>query len=129
MLKFTLNNAAMASAASSDSDTLPSGGHVSRLRAGWSVHEDGALAQRLQTEEISHHLQSNRQRNHQIREDLPRARQEQVREVESACKIGEIFITNVTFEMSICKSLTLTFTCQDPENKQNFWFDKKIGID
>ena len=93
MLKFTLNNAAMASAASSDSDTLPSGGHVSRLRAGWSVHEDGALAQRLQTEEISHHLQSNRQRNHQIREDLPRARQEQVREVESACKIGEIFIT------------------------------------
>ena len=104
MLKFTLNNAAMASAASSDSDTLPSGGHVSRLRAGWSVHEDGALAQRLQTEEISHHLQSNRQRNHQIREDLPRARQEQVREVESACKIGEIFITsemsNVTIEMS-----------------------------
>ena len=89
MLKFTLNGNPMAST-SSDSDTLPSGGHVSRLRAGWSVHEDGALAQRLQTEEISSHLQSNKQRNHQIREDLPRARQEQVREVESACAIGKI---------------------------------------
>ena len=65
MLKFTLNNA-MASAASSDSDTLPSGGHVSRLRSGWAVHEDGALAQRLQSEEISTHLQSNKQRNNQI---------------------------------------------------------------
>ena len=106
MLKFTLNNA-MASAASSDSDTLPSGGHVSRLRSGWAVHEDGALAQRLQSEEISTHLQSNKQRNNQIREDLPRARQEQVREVESACKIGNFSLHKKEKLVSIhkCQSL------------------------
>ena len=49
---------------------------------------DGALAQRLQSEEIKTHLHGNRQRNHQIREDVPRARQEQVSEVEEACKQG-----------------------------------------
>ena len=49
---------------------------------------DGALAQRLQSEEINTHLHGNRQRNHQIREDVPRARQEQVSEVEEACKQG-----------------------------------------
>merc|ERR1711997_251758 len=74
---------------SSDAETLPSGGHVNRLRQNWSVHEDGALAQRLQSEEINQHLHGNRQRNHQIREDVPRARQEQVNEVEEACKQAE----------------------------------------
>lgn len=74
------------STTSSESGTLPPGGHVSRLRANWSVHEDGALAQRLQSQEIDQHLSGNRQRNHQIREDLPRARQEQFHEVEQATK-------------------------------------------
>ena len=99
----------MASAASSDSDTLPSGGHVSRLRSGWAVHEDGALAQRLQSEEISTHLQSNKQRNNQIREDLPRARQEQVREVESACKIGSLLWIFHENGPKIMKCQSLTF--------------------
>ena len=53
---------------------------------------DGALAQRLQSEEITTHLHGNRQRNHQIREDVPRARQEQVSEVEEACKQGLNYI-------------------------------------
>ena len=34
-------------------------------------------------------MHGNRQRNHQIREDVPRARQEQVNEVEDACKQAE----------------------------------------
>jgi len=93
MLKFTLSNSSGATMASntssSDTETLPSGGNVNRLRQNWSVHEDGALAQRLQSEEINQHLHGNRQRNHQIREDLPRARQEQVNEVVDACKQAE----------------------------------------
>jgi len=93
MLKFTLSNGSgagtMASnASSSDAESLTSG-QVNRLRQNWAVHEDGALAQRLQSEEIKTHLHGNRQRNHQIREDVPRARQEQVSEVEEACKQAE----------------------------------------
>jgi hypothetical protein len=67
---------------------LPNG-HVTRLRQNWSVFEDGALAERLQSEEINTHLSGNRQRNHQIREDLPHALEEQSREVETACKVAE----------------------------------------
>ena len=88
MLKFTLNGAG-GSEPPSESGTLPSGGHVSRLRANWTVHEDGALAQRLQSEEINQHYHGNRQRNHQIREDLPQAREEQVREIQQACRVAE----------------------------------------
>ena len=40
---------------------------VSALRANWAVHEDGALAQKLQSQEISQHLKDNKQRNRQIR--------------------------------------------------------------
>ena len=86
MLKFTLNGGGNETP---DSGTLPSGGHVSKLRANWTVHEDGALAQRLQSEEINQHYHGNRQRNHQIREDVPRARQEQTIELEQACRIAE----------------------------------------
>ncbi|TRY69161.1 hypothetical protein TCAL_14276 [Tigriopus californicus] len=56
------------------------GGHVSRLRQNWVVHEDGALAERLQSQEYHQHLSGNKQRNHQIREDFPQALQEQTRE-------------------------------------------------
>ena len=52
MLKFTLNNG---SGNDTESASVPPGGHVSRLRANWSVHEDGALAQQLQSEEIHQH--------------------------------------------------------------------------
>ena len=50
---------------------------VSQLRNNWRVHEDGALAQRLQSEEIAAHLGGNRRRNHQIRDDFPKALEEQ----------------------------------------------------
>jgi len=88
MLKFTLNGA-VGGSEPSEQGALPSGGHVSRLRANWTVHEDGALAQRLQSEEINQHYHGNRQRNHQIREDLPQAREEQVREIQQACRVAE----------------------------------------
>ncbi len=59
---------------------LPATGHVSRLRSNWLVYEDGALAHKLQTEEITTHLSDNRRKNVQIRDDFPRALEEQTRE-------------------------------------------------
>lgn len=68
------------SSASEASVGLPQMGHVSRLRSNWLVYEDGALAQRLQSEEITTHLSDNRRKNIQIREDFPKAFEEQSRE-------------------------------------------------
>ena len=55
---------------------------VAKLRDNWRMYEDGALAERLQSEEIQNHLGGNRRRNHQIRDDFPKALQEQNREQE-----------------------------------------------
>ncbi len=63
--------------ASEDAEDAAAGGRVSRLRQNWAVHEDGALAQRLQSQEIEDHLGGNRRRNHQIRQDFPAAAAEQ----------------------------------------------------
>ncbi|XP_012530201.1 coiled-coil domain-containing protein 50 [Monomorium pharaonis] len=59
------------------SDTLPKAGRVNEVCREWLVHEDGALAYRLQDEEIKEHYTSNKTRNAQVREDLPRAKVEQ----------------------------------------------------
>ncbi len=83
------SNGSNASDSGSEQNFQPPSGRVSRLRQNWSEIGDGALAQRLQSEEINQHLHGNRTRNHQIREDLPRARHEQVKELENACKKAE----------------------------------------
>ncbi|XP_033222157.1 coiled-coil domain-containing protein 50 isoform X2 [Belonocnema kinseyi] len=59
------------------SDTLPKAGRVNEVCREWLVHEDGALAYRLQDEEIKEHYTGNKSRNAQVREDAPRARVEQ----------------------------------------------------
>ncbi|XP_029178668.1 coiled-coil domain-containing protein 50 [Nylanderia fulva] len=59
------------------SDTLPKAGRVNEVCREWLVHEDGALAYRLQDEEIKEHYTGNKTRNAQVREDAPRARVEQ----------------------------------------------------
>lgn len=59
------------------SDTLPKAGRVNEVCREWLVHEDGALAYRLQDEEIKEHYSGNKVRNAQVREDLPRAKVEQ----------------------------------------------------
>jgi len=64
-------------------------GHVSRLRQSWATHEDGALAQRLQSQEIQAHLGGNRRRNHQIRSDAPLAAREQSIEEEAVLAAAE----------------------------------------
>ena len=64
-------------------------GRVAQLRDNWRVFEDGALAERLQSEEIAAHLGGNRQRNHQIRNDFPKALEEQTKEKNEASKQKE----------------------------------------
>lgn len=59
------------------SDTLPKAGRVNEVCREWLVHEDGALAYRLQDEEIKEHYTGNKVRNAQVREDLPKAKVEQ----------------------------------------------------
>ncbi|KAG5321684.1 CCD50 protein, partial [Acromyrmex heyeri] len=59
------------------SDTLPKAGRVNEVCREWLVHEDGALAYRLQDEEIKEHYTGNKTRNAQVREDVPRAKVEQ----------------------------------------------------
>ena len=57
------------------SESVQINGRVSQLRENWRVFEDGALAERLQSEEIAAHLGGNKLRNHQIRNDFPKAQQ------------------------------------------------------
>ena len=62
-----------------DDDALPKG-RVTEVCQEWMVREDGALAYRLQNQEITDHLSGNRFRNAVVREDFPRAKSEQLRE-------------------------------------------------
>ncbi|CAG7689987.1 unnamed protein product [Allacma fusca] len=65
-----------------NSQVLP--GKVCEMRRQWAVHEDEALAYRLQSEEITQHYCGNRTRNAIVREDTPKAREEQRREEQEA---------------------------------------------
>lgn len=55
------------------------------------VREDSALAYRLQNEEFSDHLSGNRFRNAVVREDFPRAKNEQIKEQEMAEQAAAIY--------------------------------------
>ncbi|KAK4877222.1 hypothetical protein RN001_009728 [Aquatica leii] len=57
----------------------------------WVVREDGALAYHLQNQEISEHLQGNRFRNAVVREDFPRALDEQIREQQLAEQAAAVY--------------------------------------
>ncbi|XP_026462943.1 uncharacterized protein LOC113365647 isoform X2 [Ctenocephalides felis] len=61
-------------------DTLPKSGRVNEVCKEWLVREDGALAYQLQSKEISEHYSGNKHRNALVREDLPKAREVQMRE-------------------------------------------------
>uniref|UniRef100_A0A8D9EWG8 Coiled-coil domain-containing protein 50 n=1 Tax=Cacopsylla melanoneura TaxID=428564 RepID=A0A8D9EWG8_9HEMI len=65
-------------------DTMPPRGKVTEVCKEWLVHEDGALAYRLQKQEVEEHYTGNKTRNAQVREDLPRAKEEQQREERDA---------------------------------------------
>ncbi|KAJ6645680.1 Coiled-coil domain-containing protein 50 [Pseudolycoriella hygida] len=65
-------------------DTFPKHGRVTEVCKEWRVHEDNALAQHLQSQEINEHYKGNRYRNQTVREDFPTALSEQNKEKENA---------------------------------------------
>ncbi|XP_073825813.1 uncharacterized protein isoform X1 [Musca autumnalis] len=72
-------------------ETLPKSGHVNEVCKEWLVREDGALAYKLQSQEITDFYKGNRIRNAVVREDFPTALQEQIKEKETAEKQAEAY--------------------------------------
>ncbi|XP_063613513.1 coiled-coil domain-containing protein 50-like isoform X1 [Penaeus indicus] len=73
-----------AMADSATPEDLPQRGRVTEVCREWLMHEDFALAHKLQNEEYQSRLVSNRERNQLLRQDTPKARQEQNREDQEA---------------------------------------------
>lgn len=72
-------------------EPLPKSGKVNEMCQEWMVREDSALAYRLQNQEFSEHLSGNRFRNAIVREDFPRAKNEQIKEQEMAEQAAAIY--------------------------------------
>ncbi|XP_022914450.2 involucrin [Onthophagus taurus] len=70
---------------------LPKIGKVHEMRREWLVREDGALAYQLQSQEFNQHLQHNKHKNAQVREDFPCALDEQLREQRLAEQAAAVY--------------------------------------
>ncbi|XP_016964430.1 basic-leucine zipper transcription factor A isoform X2 [Drosophila biarmipes] len=79
-----MNNFTTATAAAPPKEALPRSGHVNEVCKEWLVREDGALAYKLQSQEINDFYKGNRYRNAVVREDFPTALHEQIKEKEHA---------------------------------------------
>ncbi|XP_055920432.1 uncharacterized protein LOC129952035 isoform X1 [Eupeodes corollae] len=75
----------------SKTDALPKRGHVNEVCKEWLVREDGALAYKLQSQEINDFYKGNRYRNEVVRTDFPTALEEQIKEKENAEKQKECY--------------------------------------
>ncbi|XP_066970239.1 coiled-coil domain-containing protein 50 isoform X5 [Macrobrachium rosenbergii] len=78
-------------------EDLPQRGRVNEVCREWLMHEDQALAYRLQSEEYQMHLGSNRERNQILRQDAPKAREEQIREDHEAA------VAQTAYELSLAQ--------------------------
>lgn len=74
-----------------EQDTLPKTGRVNEVCREWLVREDSALAYHLQSQEINEHYTGNKSRNALVREDFPRALNEQQREQQLAEQAAAIY--------------------------------------
>nr|CAI5846973.1 unnamed protein product [Callosobruchus analis] len=74
-----------------DAENIAKTGRVTAVCQEWTVREDSALAYRLQNQEFDQHLSGNRQRNALIREDFPKAKDEQIREQRMAEQAAAIY--------------------------------------
>lgn len=72
-------------------ENLPVTGRVTEVCQEWMVREDSALAYRLQNQEFNEHLSGNKYRNALVREDFPRAKDEQLREQRMAEQAAAIY--------------------------------------
>ncbi|KAJ8933214.1 hypothetical protein NQ314_014161 [Rhamnusium bicolor] len=81
----------MSNAKVPERESLPKTGRVNEVCQEWMVREDSALAYRLQNEEFDEHLSGNKFRNAVVREDFPRAKDEQLREQRMAEQAAAIY--------------------------------------
>ncbi|XP_056647949.1 uncharacterized protein LOC130452621 [Diorhabda sublineata] len=72
-------------------ETFPKSGRVNEVCQEWMVREDSALAYRLQNQEFDEHLSGNKYRNALVREDFPKAKDEQIREQRLAEQAAAIY--------------------------------------
>ncbi|XP_034126090.1 adenylate cyclase, terminal-differentiation specific isoform X4 [Drosophila guanche] len=94
-----MNNFTTATAAAPPPGTkeaLPRSGHVNEVCKEWLVREDGALAYKLQSQEINDFYKGNRYRNGMVREDFPTALHEQIKEKEQAQRQVEAYRRRLT---------------------------------
>ncbi|XP_030239671.1 uncharacterized protein LOC108649326 isoform X3 [Drosophila navojoa] len=91
-----MNNFTTTTAAVPKKDALPRSGHVNEVCKEWLVREDGALAYKLQSQEINDFYKGNRYRNATVREDFPTALHEQIKETEQAQRQVEAYRRRLT---------------------------------
>lgn len=109
----------MAEAAQASRDTLPKPGRVNEVCREWLVKEDGALAYRLQTEEIKTHYTGNKSRNALVRQDFPHALDEQRREEEEAAAVyNQMVQQQEQIDAQVAKQLAEKMDLEEQEQRQ-----------
>jgi len=112
----------MAEAAQASRDTLPKPGRVNEVCREWLVKEDGALAYRLQTEEIKDHYTGNKSRNALVRQDFPHALDEQRREEQEAVALRAVYHQMVQqqeqIDAQVAKQLAEKIEIEELEKRQ-----------
>nr|XP_045582734.1 coiled-coil domain-containing protein 50-like isoform X4 [Procambarus clarkii] len=103
-------------------EDLPQRGRVTEVCREWLLHEDQALAYRLQNEEYQSHLGNNRERNQLLRQDTPKAKEEQIREDHEAA------LAQTAYELALAQqeardadlaaNLALKLNVQDMEKQK-----------
>ncbi|KAK9886746.1 hypothetical protein WA026_018398 [Henosepilachna vigintioctopunctata] len=81
----------MDDASTANGSKVPKLGMVNEICQEWMVREDGAMAYRLQNQEIKQHYIGNKQRNALVREDYPTAKTEQQKEQELAEQAAAVY--------------------------------------
>lgn len=110
------------------SDTLPKRGRVNEVCKEWLVYEDGALAYRLQKEEVEQHYTGNKSRNAIVREDFPRAVDEQKREHEEALERYHHMIQEQEEDAHVAKELAKRIQREEVEKLRRLEIeDKKLA--
>ncbi|XP_017052901.1 putative uncharacterized protein DDB_G0271606 isoform X2 [Drosophila ficusphila] len=100
-----MNNFTTTTAAAPPKEALPRSGHVNEVCKEWLVREDGALAYKLQSQEINDFYKGNRYRNAVVREDFPTALHEQIKEKEQAQRRVDAYRRRLTEQEEHDKSV------------------------
>ncbi|XP_075152997.1 uncharacterized protein LOC142226724 isoform X5 [Haematobia irritans] len=126
-----MNN--FSSTAATTTETLPKTGHVNEVCKEWLVREDGALAYKLQSQEITDFYKGNRTRNAVVREDFPTALQEQLKEKETAEKQAEAYRRRLKeqeeYDKRVAKEITEKLERDLQEQRLRELESEKLALD